>query len=265
MKTITIALFFIVACVSSTVAQNKPQVMLMGTFHFANPGLDAVKVKTTDVMTADNQAYLNQLANNIAAFEPSMVLLEFDEKNTEAINQEYQQYLKGTFELPVNEIYQIGFRVAKKAGVKAVASFDERNTHWDGEAMFAHLQENDTALLKQLQEMIATMTETMNNMHATKTLRDLLLFNNDATQDQLNKSFYLLTNRAGLSDGQFVGADASASWWHRNFKMYARIQHHAQKHDKIFALGGQGHTAIIKSLMEADDSIQGVSVRPLLQ
>ena len=39
------------------------------------------------------------------------------------------------------------------------------------------------------------------------------------------------------------GADASASWWQRNFRMYALIQQHAQPGARDIAIGGQGHTA----------------------
>ena len=43
-----------------------------------------------------------------------------------------------------------------------------------------------------------------------------------------------------------------ASWWHRNFRMYAYIQQHAGPGKRVVAIGGQGHTAILKDLL-ADD------------
>jgi hypothetical protein len=42
----------------------RPQVMLVGTYHFANPGQDIHNVKAVDVLTAER---LRELGNVIAA------------------------------------------------------------------------------------------------------------------------------------------------------------------------------------------------------
>ena len=62
----------------------------------------------------------------------------------------------------------------------------------------------------------------------------------------------------------YVGADASASWWHRNFRMYANIQKHAQPGERVLAIGGQGHTAILKDLLAIDRDRVAVDVRPYI-
>ena len=48
---------------SCTASAEEPpaEVMLMGTFHFASPGLDKVKTQHIDVTTDENQAYLESL------------------------------------------------------------------------------------------------------------------------------------------------------------------------------------------------------------
>lgn len=61
--------------------------------------------------------------------------------------------------------------------------------------------------------------------------------------DDKNKSLYLMTNGVGVKDN-YVGLSATASWWHRNFRMYAIIQQYAKKNQRIFVIGGQGHTAV---------------------
>lgn len=51
-------------------------------------------------------------------------------------------------------------------------------------------------------------------------------------------------------------ADASASWWQRNFRMYANIQKVAQPGERIIAIGGSGHMAILKQLLAIDQRLQ---------
>ena len=41
--------------------ETQSSVMLLGVFHFANPGLDKVKTDQFNVMTEENQIYLEEL------------------------------------------------------------------------------------------------------------------------------------------------------------------------------------------------------------
>lgn len=241
-------------------AKQPTELMLMGTFHFANPGLDTVKSKTINVMTQPSQDYLKKLSKRISEFKPTMVLLEFNPKNTDKINQEYQKYLKGEFQLPSNEIYQVGFRVAKHSGIKQLGSLDERSVGWKAEALFEYMKNKDSVAQAEFDQIIKEVTEQTNKNHSQLALKHLLEIANDETYDRINKNIYLATNAVAVADGEFYGADASASWWHRNFRIYAKIQYQAQKHQRIFALAGQGHTAILKDFIEIDEKIKAIDI-----
>ena len=52
------------------------KVMLVGMFHFANPGRDMVKSRVINVMAPPNQAYLDGLAARLATFRPTDVLIQ---------------------------------------------------------------------------------------------------------------------------------------------------------------------------------------------
>jgi hypothetical protein len=258
-----VCLAVMLMCAFNAVAET-PKVLLMGTFHFNSPGLDVVKTEHIDVMDETSQAYLERLSERIAATHPTAVLLEFNPDNHAKINAEYQQYLASDFELPVNEIYQLGFRVAKLAGLKEVHSFDERSVQWQGQALMDHLNNHEPEVMQQLQQKIAEVTAQMQADHQSLSLQQLLVKNNQTQTDQQNMDFYLYTNAVG-ADQDFVGADATASWWHRNFRMYARIQQHATPGARLFVLGGQGHTAILRQLLNIDSRLVEAPVLPLLQ
>jgi hypothetical protein len=116
---------------------------------------------------------------------------------------------------------------------------------------------------KALEAEFQLLGATMEKEQATLSLAELLLLTNDPARDALNKSMYLRTNAVDAGGG-FVGADASASWWHRNFRMYANIQKVAAPGRRVIALAGQGHTAILKDLLAVDDLRAAEDVRPYL-
>ena len=241
-----------------------PQVLMMGTFHFSNPGNDVVKTEGFNVMDQPSQAYLNALATRIVEeFSPTIVLLEYDEANDDIVQKRYQAYLNGEYELGVNEIYQVGFRVAKLAGGVPIASYDEREIHWDAQALFEVLETEAGAAAKaELDAWIEQITTEHNEMRQTMDLRGNLIASNDPERDRLNMDSYLMTN-AVASEGGREGVDATASWWKRNFSMLARIQRHATPGARIFVIGGQGHTAILKGLLDIDRRINRVPIAPL--
>jgi hypothetical protein len=231
------------------------EVLLFGVFHFANPGRDVVRVDQIDVSAPANQAYLDGLAQRLCAFRPTTVLLEFDRAREPEIRNQFDSYSAGRSELPgINEIYQIGFRVAKTCGVKKIYGFDESEIGWDAEPLFEYLEKSAPDLLAALNTEIARLQAAEATAHREFDLKKLLVRANDPEQDQLNKDFYLFTNAAGAGLG-FEGADATARWWHRNFRMYANIQRYATAGERVLVVAGQGHTAILRDLLDIDRRI----------
>ena len=237
------------------------QVMLFGVFHFKDPGKDVVKTKDIDIFAPEAQEYLHGLTKRLADFKPTRVLLEFNPKNDEMVNEQYQRYLAGNFELPANEIYQLGFRIANQAGHQRVYSFDNRDVEWEAEAMFEYAKQHDSNEMKIFDQVIKDVTEESEQARETMSLADLLRRQNNPEMDRRNMGLYLATNSIGAGDG-YSGAISSASWWRRNFYMYANIQKMAQPGERIIAIGGSGHMAILKQLLEIDHRLEGVPVNP---
>ncbi len=242
----------------------KPQVMMFGVFHFANPGKDMVKTDQINVMTPEPQAYLDRLAQRIVAeFKPTKILIEYSPTDDEKWQGWYQDYLNGKYELGSNENFQLGFRIGKLAGGIPVQGFDEREIGWDAEPLFEVMPIAAPELKAELDQFFADYSKQTEEAHRTQSLAQLLMDANDPEQDRLNKDLYIMTN--GVSaDGKFQGATASSSWWHRNFRMYARIQQQAAPGERLLVVGGQGHTAILKDFLAIDSHMEGADVRPLL-
>ncbi|WP_299947143.1 DUF5694 domain-containing protein [uncultured Microbulbifer sp.] len=227
------------------------QVMLFGVFHFANPGLDSVKAKKIDVSAPENQQYLEGLTERLAKQSPTHVMLECDPAVQEKYDQLFHSYLKGDHKLDVNETQQLGFRIAAQAGLAGIICYDERKVHWKGMELKKYMSKTAPERKKLYDEKIQQLSELTTYQHQNFSLRRLLRQNNDLSSDRENMNLYLMHNDVGTG-GDFVGAEASASWWHRNFRMYANIQAVAQPGTRVIAIAGQGHTAILKTLLATD-------------
>ncbi|MBB1059556.1 DUF5694 domain-containing protein [Marilutibacter spongiae] len=240
------------------------RVMMFGMFHFANPGRDMVKSGVVDVTTPAHQAYLDGLAGRLAGFEPTAVLAECSPGDQARYDAQFEEYVAGDFDLPTNETYQIGFRLAQQAGLSGVTCFDEDQVGWDAQPMFDYMDAHDTRAREDIEARFKALSAEQDREQSSLSLAQLLQLASDPGRDAVNKGLYLRTNAVGAGDG-FAGADASASWWHRNFRMYANIQKAAGPGDRVVVLAGQGHTAILKDLLAVDDRRVAEDVRPYLE
>src|SRR5882724_6077124 len=99
------------------------QVMVLGTYHMNNPGLDAMKIQADDVLAPERQRQVTDVVTRLASFKPDKVMIESAYGDT-TFPKRYSDYLAGTHELSRNEIEQIGFRLAKQLGHKALYPVD---------------------------------------------------------------------------------------------------------------------------------------------
>lgn len=232
-------------------APEPAKVMMLGTFHFANPGRDVVKSEVIDVMTDDNQTYLSGLATRLASFRPTDVLVECMPSVQARHDAAYAAWRNGKAVLGVNESQQIGFRVAKEVGLDGVTCFDEGDVHWNGGPLFDYIGAHDPDQKVAMDGIFASLSARETREQTTLPLPELLRLTNDPERDRENKNLYIMTNAVDAGGG-FVGADASASWWHRNFRMYANVQKAAAPGHRVLVIAGAGHTAILKDLLAVD-------------
>ncbi len=258
-----IALACVATALSAGAAEPGAEVMLFGVFHFANPGQDAVRAEQIDVGTPTSQAYLDDLAQRLCAFKPTVILLEYRPSEDAHYQKQFAAYRAGQFTLTSNENHQIGFRVAKRCGVERIHGFDEGQVPWKAGPLFEYMKRSDPAMQAMFEGLMARLSKEETEAHRRLPLRELLLRSNDPARDRANKDLYLLSNAAGAGAG-FEGADAAASWWHRNFRMYANIQHHARPGERVLVVAGQGHTAILRDLLAIDQRLKAQDIRGFL-
>ncbi|TSB48234.1 hypothetical protein FN960_01390 [Alkalicoccobacillus porphyridii] len=113
----------------------KPKVLVLGTFHM-HEGLDSISQKTDSghSLLPEAESEIALLVERMAAFKPNKVSVEVEVKRQVEIDKAYQQYLHNDdWKLPINEIHQIGFRLARAMELEKVyasigwISFQSRN------------------------------------------------------------------------------------------------------------------------------------------
>src|SRR6267142_3155389 len=79
----------------------KAHVLVMGTFHMANPGHDIFNLKVDDVLTEKRQKEIAETVAALKKFRPTKIAIESDPGGKRV--QQYQDYLDGKYTLTRNE------------------------------------------------------------------------------------------------------------------------------------------------------------------
>lgn len=190
------------------------------------------------------------------------------------IDSLYNEYLKGNYELPINESYQVGFRLAKMLNhnrVYCVDAWGSINEYFDGDnknvftpkeeklSMFEKLKAYSDSLLTVDKENDDKGKSSLHN----KTLQQILYESNQPEKISRDHAGYL--NDLFLFEenyGDYAGVDwISASWFNRNMRIFRNIQRITESaDDRIFILYGSGHLYLLQNYLEASQKYNVVSV-----
>lgn len=96
--------------------------MIVGTYHMANPGLDAINTEADDVLSDRRQHEIADVVSRLEAFQPTRIGVEAPAYGPTA--RQYRSYLAGTYSLTRNEVEQLGFRLAKARHLSEVVPVD---------------------------------------------------------------------------------------------------------------------------------------------
>ncbi|NVO31484.1 DUF5694 domain-containing protein [Hymenobacter lapidiphilus] len=264
-------------------AQTKPaELLLIGTFHYDNPGLDLTKVTSVDVLAPKGQADLEMMATKIAAFGPKKVFVEWQQNDQATLDELYAHYRKGEYESYIrskytdprklnlflkNEMFQLGFRTAKKANLPRVYGIDYQGTSFPFDSVQQAIRAaGQTAIQQRIDAALKKFGDDFNRKASTMTLRELMLDANTPADLTANKGLYLdIFNRAGAVDN-YAGPYLVSEWYRRNLYMYSVVQKLTEPaDDKVMVLVGSGHAAIIRDFVPYDPRFRLRELREVLK
>lgn len=233
-----------------TPGSDRIPVMLLGSYHMANPGADQFNLEADDVLAPTRQREIAAVIERLAEFEPTHVAVEAPWGDSATL-QRWREVRSGEREPRRSEEEQIGFRLAKRLGHETIHPIDFR-LGLDFDALNS-VVEQDPALGSQMQKMEAMGEEAISLM--AEWLREgsighMLYRMNES--DNLARAHwpYVEIFLSMVAGENYAGAEIVADWYERNLHIFANLLRTANSpDDRVFVVFGQGHIPILRQLV----------------
>jgi hypothetical protein len=249
---------------------DRSPIMILGTYHMDNPGLDARNIEADDVLSARRQGEVVGLVAGLAGFRPTKIMLEAAYADRAAYQQHYRNYLAGTYKLTRNEIDQVGLRLAKQLGHQNVYPIDF--------PMFMSGQSYDELDFSERARAPAPASppaapapppepsEADRRLRAS-TIAEFLIWMNDPAQWRPDHLGYMrMFNPEPGNISIYAATDRLTNWYRRNFRMWANLVRVTERpRDRPLLIVGAGHLAILRQLAQDTPGFCLVEPRHYLQ
>lgn len=221
--------------------QEKAKLLVLGSFHMAEyEGLDSEK----------RQREIEELVSKLEKFNPTKIAVEMVPEDSESFNEEFIKYKQGTYKLPINEIYQVAFRLGLKLEHEQIYPTD-----WMGDADMGYgevvnwAEENQPELLKEIyEELVAPeLSEDESVLDWYKELNAPTIIN------KVHKH-HLNIARIGDCTTNYIGMNWLSWWYKRNLIMFANLTRLIDsEEERILFLVGVGHSSIVTNFIEESE------------
>lgn len=249
----------------------KPELMILGTFHFRDAGKDGYKPRFSfDVLSDQRQKEVEDLVNTLAFYKPTKIAVEWKkDENQPFLDSVYQEYLQGRYTLGQNEVYQVLFRLGKKLGHTKLYCVDAPARWYEGipdDSSFAaqfHQARYDDSTFNQ---KYFSLYQRQDSLKTQQTLKDHLRTINSDAADFLFHGHYLIGSFKYAAAGQYPGADNLTAWYNRNLRIFANLLQLAERpDDKIFLMIGHGHLPVLRQAAKSTPEIKFTDVSEYLK
>lgn len=252
--------------------QEPVRVMIVGVFHFANPGQDINNVETPPMTGGRRQEELAEVGRRLATFRPNAIALERVADNADLLDQEFLRHRPGDYTASADERLQLGYRIADAAGVRRVYAIDEKAE--DGQASYfpvgplmAWLEERGqqdrfAALNAPIAQEAAALSRRLKTESMATILADINRPDHRINIAGQGAGYYQLL-RFGAGEVQ-PGAELNGRWYTRNAYIFAKLFQVAQPGDRILVVFGAGHSYWLRHFVETTPGFELVEATPWL-
>jgi len=248
----------------------KPQVLLLGVFHFAGEQVDANTTPANlslDMLSAGRQQQIKNLTKKLAAFKPTKIAIEVSPNLQQYYDSLYHEYcagkpLTGKYFKPADETIQLGFRLAKMLHLKKLYAVN-------AQAFRFTLSKADSVLTfeKYKDQADSSFTYWDKAYDAEKSHQDSLAFFlplnkyleylNSPQKQAKSIGRWLVTTKRG-TNAEPIGADGFITrYFNRNVRIYSNVQRMVtSKNDRILVIYGATHMYMLKQLFAASPEFE---------
>ena len=260
-------------------AQQRPvEVMLLGVYHFANPGLDEFNAEVDDHFSDRRQAEILKVVERLVTFKPDVVCVEVRPQQTNMLEERFSAFSAGELDLKDlnygrSETYQLGFRVALELNLSGVLPIDAGGV-WLGAPVRAVATAQGLEEFARYDEQSEREMDEETRRFAQQSVLQSLIDLNGEDSLRGNHSFYndvcpLVfdpdpADSAVAADGQ-IGAELMGEWYKRNAKMYGNVLRGLSDTDeRVLIIVGQGHVPLLCQFFRDHPDFEVVPAKQIL-
>lgn len=254
-KTLAAVGILMVSALCWAQSDTRPEILVLGTYHMANPGRDIHNMQADDVLAPKRQQEIEQLVSVLKKFHPTKIAIEADVGNKQ-VEREYADYLAGKYTLSRNETNQIGYRLAKELGHQTVYPVDESGDFpWQRVVNYAKANGLVEKLNHLDEDTGKQVTEESNFLQSHTVLEMFEYLNSDSMAAKGIATYFAFVPYGDPDD--YAGPDLLAAWYQRNIRIYHNIVKLIESpNDRILVIYGAGHLGWLQQDAANDATVQ---------
>lgn len=223
--------------------------LILGSYHMDNPGLDAVNVEADDVLQPHRQREIEALNRKLLQFTPTKIAVEGDFSSSRWTDR-YQAYLKGA-SLGRNEIEQIGMKVARMSGHATIYPIDFP-------MMMSGLRYDEVRLNaspKTAEPVKRDLSEEELKLRRQSVIESLRERNDSAAIARSHAPYMDLLIPDPENAALYEKSDYLLNWYKRNIRMMTNIIRISEPGDRVLVIVGAGHLPMLRDFASASPRI----------
>jgi hypothetical protein len=245
-------------------------VVILGTFHMANPGQDAVNT-VVDMSTERRQREILALVERLARWRPTRIAIEAARVGS-PWPERYAAWAAGTYAMGMNEIEQVGFRLAKQTGA-TLAPVDypmwmngltpaERQPPPRPPRPAPPAPAPDDPVSREVRAEVAREEEHL----ARSTVSEHLAYLNTPARTALRHRWDVISNlEPGDGVAIYENTDLATNWYKRNLRIVTNLIAATTATDRVLLIIGVGHARILRDLLTEHPRFCVVDVAEVLR
>jgi hypothetical protein len=246
--------------------EQRPALMILGTGHFRNPGRDVVNLKVDDVLSEARQAQIAEVVEQLAAFRPTHVAVEWPRTDQSTLDAHYRDYREGHYRLSRAEEDQLGVRLAAKLGLARVYAVDWNDLPPGDQKSYDWYSYGQSHGQKTLVSAIVDPNRSSWPLAplGTQSIGTWLL--------QLNRREVIAADHRNYFDIAIVGdedqqpgANWVGYWYGRNLRIFNNLVRLSDRpQDRVLAVYGQGHAYLLRQFATESGAFRLIDVEAVL-
>lgn len=256
------------------IGEHKTKAMVLGVFHFQTSQSDSYKKKFPfDILDKRRQSELDTLLDKIAKYKPTKILVEWNRIKMDSItNSWFQEYLNDKTDLSDkrNEVFQIGFKLAKKLNHNSIYCSDASAPWFGAELDWDNYDEESYMQSRGQYEKASRYNyepfyELHDSLKTVQSLTEHLRMLNDPMDRLKDHQRYLTDIIEGAGDN-YLGADNTGRQYRRNLRIFANAYDLTDfdNEERLLLIYGSGHVWQLRQLFTDSPDFKYVEVNDYL-